>query len=109
MAHVFMKISHISASTETQAKLQQQSSTALTDASGDILNNTGCLDLRSIINLAATQSSRQLVCSLRNMQLKKIKRAEKKGNECVMDEKFALLFQTKFQIFDLQLDVRQHF
>lgn len=97
----------ISASKETQAKLQQQSPTALTDASGDILNNTGCLDLRSTSNLASSQSSRHLVCSLRNMQLKKIKRAEKKGNECVMDEKFALLFQTKFQIFDLQLDVRQ--
>lgn len=32
------------------------------------------------------------------MQLKKIKRAEKKGTESVMDEKFALLFQTSFNV-----------
>lgn len=39
------------------------------------------------------------------MQLKKIKRAEKKGTESVMDEKFALLFQSKFQTGDMQLNV----
>lgn len=39
------------------------------------------------------------------MQLKKIKRAEKKGTESVMDEKFALLFQAKFQTGDMQLNV----
>jgi len=32
------------------------------------------------------------------MQLKKIKRAEKKGTESVMDEKFSLLFQTQFSV-----------
>lgn len=32
------------------------------------------------------------------MQLKKIKRAEKKGTESVMDEKFALLFQSNFAV-----------
>ena len=32
------------------------------------------------------------------MQLKKIKRAEKKGTESVMDEKFALLFQSSFAV-----------
>lgn len=39
------------------------------------------------------------------MQLKKIKRAEKKGTESVMDEKFALLFQSKFQTGDMHLNV----
>ena len=34
----------------------------------------------------------------RNMSLKKIKRAEKKGTESVMDEKFALLFWSEFSI-----------
>lgn len=34
----------------------------------------------------------------RNMQLKKIKRAEKKGTESVMDEKFSLLFQSQFSV-----------
>ena len=32
------------------------------------------------------------------MSLKKIKRAEKKGTESVMDEKFALLFWSEFTI-----------
>ena len=32
------------------------------------------------------------------MQLRKIKRAEKKGTESVMDEKFALLFQSQFSV-----------
>jgi hypothetical protein len=37
-------------------------------------------------------------CVYRNMQLKKIKRAEKKGTESVMDEKFSLLFQSQFSV-----------
>ena len=37
-------------------------------------------------------------CHNRNMQLRKIKRAEKKGTESVMDEKFSLLFQSKFSV-----------
>lgn len=42
----------------------------------------------------------QLSLNLRSMQLRKIKRAEKKGTESVMDEKFALLFLTQFKIAD---------
>lgn len=41
------------------------------------------------------------------MQLKKIKRAEKKGTESVMDEKFALLFKSTFQTADIRINVRQ--
>jgi len=44
------------------------------------------------------ETTKQLSVSFRNMQLKKIKRAEKKGTESVMDEKFALLFQSGFTI-----------
>ena len=44
------------------------------------------------------QGSRQLSVSFRNMQLRKIKRAEKKGTESVMDEKFSLLFQSQFSV-----------
>ena len=40
----------------------------------------------------------QLSVSFRNMSLKKIKRAEKKGTESVMDEKFALLFWSEFPV-----------
>lgn len=83
---------------EAQAQAQQQNhSTPLAEASGEILNNTGNLELQ--------QATKHLTCNLRNMQLKKIKRAEKKGTESVMDEKFALLFQSKFQTGDMQLNV----
>ncbi|KAF4524811.1 hypothetical protein B566_EDAN014046, partial [Ephemera danica] len=45
------------------------------EASGEILNNTGTMEYH--------QATRQLSVSFRNMQLKKIKRAEKKGTESV--------------------------
>lgn len=42
-----------------------------------------------------------------SMQLKKIKRTEKKGTESVMDEKFSILFSSKFFIGnELQFEVR---
>ncbi|XP_044727271.1 signal transducer and activator of transcription 5B [Chrysoperla carnea] len=59
-------------------------------ASGEILNNTGTMEYQ--------QTTKQLSVSFRNMQLKKIKRAEKKGTESVMDEKFSLLFQSTFTV-----------
>ena len=57
-----------------------------------LLNNLTC------ILYELFQSSRQLSVSFRNMQLRKIKRAEKKGTESVMDEKFSLLFQSQFSV-----------
>lgn len=60
------------------------------DMSGEILNNTGSMEYQ--------QASRQLSVSFRNMQLRKIKRAEKKGTESVMDEKFSLLFTSQFSV-----------
>ncbi|CAG9825338.1 unnamed protein product [Phaedon cochleariae] len=60
------------------------------ESSGEILNNTGTMEYQ--------QNTRQLSVSFRNMQLKKIKRAEKKGTESVMDEKFSLLFQSQFSV-----------
>ena len=60
------------------------------EVSGEIINNSGTMDYH--------QATRQLSVSFRNMQLKKIKRAEKKGTESVMDEKFALLFQSQFSV-----------
>jgi len=62
----------------------------MTEHSGDILNNTGSMDYH--------QATRQLSVNFRNMQLRKIKRAEKKGTESVMDEKFSLLFQSSFKV-----------
>lgn len=57
------------------------------------------------------QGSRQLSVSFRNMQLRKIKRAEKKGTESVMDEKFSLLFQSQFSVGggELVFQVSNHF
>lgn len=63
---------------------------AKAEASGEILNNVSTMEYH--------QTTRQLSASFRNMQLKKIKRAEKKGTESVMDEKFSLLFQSSFSI-----------
>jgi signal transducer and activator of transcription 5B len=60
------------------------------DASGEILNNNGTMEYHS--------ATRQLSVNFRNMQLRKIKRAEKKGTESVMDEKFSLLFQSQFKV-----------
>ncbi|XP_075989939.1 signal transducer and transcription activator Stat92E isoform X2 [Anticarsia gemmatalis] len=57
---------------------------------GDILNNNGTMEYQP--------TSRQLSVSFRNMQLRKIKRAEKKGTESVMDEKLTLLFQSQFNV-----------
>lgn len=69
---------------------------ALEEASGEILNHSG--------NLEIQPATRHLTCQLRNMQLKKIKRAEKRGTESVMDEKFALLFKATFQCSDVQIN-----
>nr|AAL37476.1 signal transducer and activator of transcription [Spodoptera frugiperda] len=57
---------------------------------GDILNNSGSMEYQP--------TSRQLSVGFRNMQLRKIKRAEKKGTESVMDEKLTLLFQSQFNV-----------
>ncbi|KOB70989.1 Signal transducer and activator of transcription short form [Operophtera brumata] len=57
---------------------------------GEILNNSGAMEYQP--------TSRQLCVSFRNMQLRKIKRAEKKGTESVMDEKLTLLFQSQFNV-----------
>lgn len=83
---------------ESQAQMQQQNhSSPLGETSGEILNNSGNLELQT--------QNRHFSCNLRNMQLKKIKRAEKKGTESVMDEKFALLFHSKFHTGDMHLSV----
>ncbi|XP_059091209.1 signal transducer and activator of transcription 5B-like isoform X2 [Tigriopus californicus] len=59
-------------------------------SSGEILNNKQTMEYH--------QATGQLSVSFRNMSLRKIKRAEKKGTESVMDEKFSLLFWSEFTI-----------
>lgn len=62
------------------------------ECSGEILNNSNVLEFH--------EASGQMISHFKNMQLKKIKRTEKKGTESVMDEKFILLFFTEFRIAD---------
>lgn len=76
---------------------QRQMSEATPHSSGEIQNNIGTMEYQ--------QQSRIFSASFRNMQLKKIKRAEKKGTESVMDEKFALLFYTSVIVNDYRIRV----
>lgn len=64
---------------------------------GEILNNTG--------RLVLLQENRRLLCNLQNMQLTTIERANIENGEA---RNFALLFQVKFPIGDMQYNVR-HF
>jgi len=66
-------------------------------SSGDIINNQANMEYHS--------TTKQVSCAFRNLQLKKIKRAEKKGQESVMDEKFAILFWTEFQVSELKFQL----
>ena len=65
--------------------------------SGDILNNQGTMEYHA--------ETRRVSVSFKNLQLKKIKRTEKKGTECVMDEKFSILFWTEFSLQDLNFQL----
>jgi signal transducer and activator of transcription 5B len=65
--------------------------------SGDILNGTGTMEYHN--------TTRQVSVSFRNLQLKKIKRTEKKGTESVMDEKFSVLFWTEFHVGELEFQL----
>ncbi|ESO05053.1 hypothetical protein HELRODRAFT_156927 [Helobdella robusta] len=60
------------------------------ETSGDILNNMGSMEYH--------QANGQLSITFRNMALKRIRRAEKKGNETVTEEKFSILFQSQFSV-----------
>uniref|UniRef100_A0A8D8A5G2 Signal transducer and activator of transcription n=1 Tax=Culex pipiens TaxID=7175 RepID=A0A8D8A5G2_CULPI len=93
MSNPLVRVSIISGTSydhKAQAQATQQSNKASEQSCGEIMNNTG--------NLEYNETTKQLSVSFRNMQLKKIKRAEKKGTESVMDEKFALLFQSSFAV-----------
>ncbi len=78
---------------EIQAQHTQQTNKCSEHSCGKIINKTG--------NMEYNETTKQLSASFRNMQLKKIKRADKKDTKSVMDEKFALLFQSSFAIGDL--------
>ena len=47
----------------------------------------------------------QILC--RNLQLKKIRRTEKKGTESVMEEKFSVVFWTDFSVSKTEGNLNQ--
>ena len=65
--------------------------------SGDILNGTGTMEYQN--------STKQVSVTFRNLQLKKIRRTEKKGTESVMDEKFSVIFWTDFTVGELRFQL----
>jgi len=77
---------------EEQARtlLKHDKASIKNDTCGDILNNMGTMEYH--------QANGQLSVTFRNMALKRIRRAEKKGNETVTEEKFSILFQSQFSV-----------
>ncbi|KAL5244355.1 hypothetical protein ACI65C_011765 [Semiaphis heraclei] len=68
------------------------------ESCGELLNCTGKMEYHPALRHFST--------NFRSMQLKKIKRTEKKGTESVMDEKFSILFSSTFFIGnELQFEV----
>ncbi|XP_064595431.1 signal transducer and activator of transcription 5B-like isoform X2 [Liolophura sinensis] len=62
------------------------------ETSGEILNHSGTMEYQ--------QATGQLSITFRNMQLKRIKRAERRGAEvhAVTEDKFSILFQSSFDL-----------
>ena len=80
----------LKASNQTQKRREDYSS-------GEILNGHGNMEFHA--------ATRQVSVTFRNLQLKRIKRTEKKGTESVMEEKFSVLFWTEFQVSELKFQV----
>ncbi|RWS07177.1 signal transducer and activator of transcription-like protein [Leptotrombidium deliense] len=63
------------------------------ESCGQISNNTAkmeCIEFQEI---------KSVIASFKSMRLAKPKRADKKAMESVMDEKFAIVFQSEFKIY----------
>ncbi|XP_022086658.1 signal transducer and activator of transcription 5A-like isoform X2 [Acanthaster planci] len=76
---------------EAQAKdMLHNESANFNETSGDIINNSGVLEYH--------KDSGVLNVTFRNMSLKKIRRADRRGQEFVTEEKFTLLFRSNFSV-----------
>ncbi|XP_071941820.1 signal transducer and activator of transcription 5B-like isoform X2 [Antedon mediterranea] len=76
---------------EAQAKnLLNDNNLGMNETSGDILNNCGVMEYH--------KESGNLTVTFRNMSLKRIRRADRRGSEFVTEEKFTILFQSTFSI-----------
>lgn len=99
--HINPSVVKVSIINENQAKqlYKDPNNFRVDTCSGEILNNTTVMEYNS--------SSKILSANFINLQLKRIKRTEKKASESVMDEKSALLFTTEFFIEeDLRFSVK---
>ncbi|CAD5115753.1 DgyrCDS4698 [Dimorphilus gyrociliatus] len=76
---------------------QDQRASHMSESCGDILNNSSTMEVQN------NGQQQVLVVTFRNMALKRIKRAEKKGNETVTEEKFSILFQSSFTVGEGEL------
>ncbi|XP_059189086.1 signal transducer and activator of transcription 6 [Centropristis striata] len=68
------------------------------DNVGELINNTAILEHNT--------ASKSTCATFRNMSIKKIKRADRKGSESVTEEKFALLFSTEINITGCDIPYR---
>ncbi|KAA0707155.1 Signal transducer and activator of transcription 5B [Triplophysa tibetana] len=76
--------------TEAQARNLGQQGIVPNENVGDLINSTAILEHNT--------SSKSTCATFRNMSIRKIKRADRKGSESVTEEKFALLFTTELTI-----------
>uniref|UniRef100_A0A8C5BWI6 Signal transducer and activator of transcription n=1 Tax=Gadus morhua TaxID=8049 RepID=A0A8C5BWI6_GADMO len=76
--------------TEAQARHLKQLGALTSDNVGELINNTAILEHHP--------TSKSTCATFRNMSVKKIKRADRKGTESVTEEKFAILFSTDINI-----------
>ncbi|XP_052888558.1 signal transducer and transcription activator-like [Anopheles moucheti] len=75
----------VSIISELEAQELYRTKKASNHSSGEMANNVSCLKYNGV--------TQHLSAEFTSMRLQKIKRMHKQPNKCVMDEKFALLFQ----------------
>ena len=75
---------------QAKALLKNENSRALSETSGEILNNSSIMEYHP--------QSGVLSVNFRNMSLRRIKRSDKRGAESVTEEKFTILFQSQFSV-----------
>ncbi|XP_063065443.1 signal transducer and activator of transcription 6 isoform X2 [Engraulis encrasicolus] len=76
--------------TELQARNLGQPGGIATENVGELINSTAILE--------HNPNSKTMCANFRNMSIKKIKRADRKGSESVTEEKFAILFTADIAI-----------
>lgn len=86
---------NVSIISEQQAQIIQNTpnETTIKYQSGEIVNSVGNLEFNNATN--------HLCAEFKNMQLKKVKRGDKSGEDKIVDEKFSLFFQAKINVGDM--------